>query len=572
MFRRSVIARLLTPLVLMIALVVSVIVIAGSVRGRISDGHIAVEQRQRTTLELSELRSLSRSLQRDALNLVWEADAPARREIGERFTRRHREFAARLDAFARTVEGRAQPAYVNSQRQVLVELERVHRLAETNRTAAWRLFRTRVRPVERAASTTADALIDRSLSEGDKLAAQAIRTARRLDWQLPLLAACLSLVAVGAAVAIVLLTILRPLNDIGHAMGRLAQGDADTDIPHRARPDVIGAMARAIEVFRQAARERDALRSASEQARLAEAERIGLARAEKERREALEQQRRDMLGDLAGAIEGSLAAVNDKLRASAERLTRSADGVASHADDAGEQARATAGAAEGATCELASVAATSGQLAHSVASLNERTTTAAEAVRLAAARSRIAASRITQLGDWAEQVGELTGLIGEIARVSRQLAINATIEASRAVDGASFAVVAAEMKTLASRTSDATARVSEHVAAIRAVGRDAGVAVAEIDEAITQIERDAGFIAEAIAEQSAASREIGESMRLALANVEQVSARMVELGRNAGSTGALAGVLRADADVLAHDAADVDVALRTLIEKVRRAA
>ena len=47
---------------------------------------------------------------------------------------------------------------------------------------------------------------------------------------------------------------------------------------------------------------------------------------------------------------------------------------------------------------------------------------------------------------------------------------------------------------------------------------------------------------------------------------------MVELGRNAGSTGALAGVLRADADVLAHDAADVDVALRTLIEKVRRAA
>ena len=61
-------------------------------------------------------------------------------------------------------------------------------------------------------------------------------------------------------------------------------------------------------------------------------------------------------------------------------------------------------------------------------------------------------------------------------------------------------------------------------------------------------------------------------MRTALAQVEQVAARMAELKRTAGATGAVAGTLQADAVALGEDANSVDGALKTLVSDLRAAA
>jgi methyl-accepting chemotaxis protein len=116
---------------------------------------------------------------------------------------------------------------------------------------------------------------------------------------------------VALATWIILSTVLRPLADIRAAMERLAEGDADQAVPHCARADEIGAMARAIQVFRAAMLERDRLRAdkAAEDRRAMERDSAAAGRR------ALEGERKRLLDDLAAALDASLSAVNEKLAA-----------------------------------------------------------------------------------------------------------------------------------------------------------------------------------------------------------------------------------------------------------------
>ncbi len=576
------IVRLMMPLGMMVALVVAVLLLGDQANDAVRVAGAAVSAEQERALELSELRSVSRSLQRDALNLVTEPDAKELESLRQRFDKRVGQFSKGLATLRRdpVLETPAQFAeYQRTQRVVLANLLAVRRLAETDRTEALTMFRERVRPNERHASKIADESIDRSTAYRATLAAEADRTERSQARLLYIMAAILSLIAIAATVGLVVFTIIRPLRAIQRAMETLAAGDATRAIPQTHRADEIGRMARAIEIFRDAARERDTLRAAHDAARDSAAERERIEAETRQRSvarhaqaEALEQQRRDLLRDLAAAVDISLSSVNDKLRASAERLTLSADDVARHAAAAGSEAEATTRSAAEVSRELAATSAATQQMAQGVAELHAKARTATEAVRIAVARSRTASTRFAGMSTYAERVGEIMELIKAIAQKSQLLALNATIEAARAGDvGRGFGVVAHEMKNLAAQTGSAASRVEAEVSAIRAAAGEGSAAIEEIGEAALQIERNAELVIASMHEQSNANADIGRGVSIALSNVDAVGERMADLGRTARSTQEVAGSLHADAETLAADAATVDTALRDLIARLRAA-
>ncbi|MDB5703273.1 MAG: methyl-accepting chemotaxis sensory transducer [Sphingomonas bacterium] len=571
MFGRSLVARLMLPLALMTALVIGTAWLEHSARYRIATAQDAVETQVTRMLMLTELRSTSRALQRDALNLGTEPDRAALAEIGDRFTRRFGEFNDELAVLAKA-DTRPDPAYYSTQREVLKQLAAVRDAAATDRPRALLLFRTQVRPAERRASAIADAMIRTDGARIDALHREVRALEGQSDRQVFWISALLCLIALAIALLVTFRTVLRPLDDIRIAMERLAAGDAGLAVPHANRPDAIGVMARSIEIFREAARERDTLLSSgAEQDRVAEKQRRQ-AEAADAQRAALDAQRKQLLGELAAMIDSSLTAVNGKLRASAERLSVSADEVARHAIDAGRKAGLTTGAAEKVTRDLGAVFADSGELAQVVDGLRGETQVAAEAIRIAATRSRAAAAQVATLSQKADQVAAMAELIRSVAQKATLLALNATIEAARVGEaGKGFAVVAAEMGNLARQTSAATEQVDGQVESIRSAAVDAGAALGAIDDAVAQIERHASLVASAVEQQGGVSAQIRKGMELALEHLATVGTHMVNLGETAESTGVVAGALEVEAKRLGADADMVDTALRRVIGELRSA-
>lgn len=565
----SLIVRLLAPVLIMLTLVATVQTLDGAVRRRVIAAGAQVEAAQSRALALAELRSISRSLQRDALNLVTERDPAELDAIRRKFDKRHREFAQRLQQVAQAGDDGQLEDYAATQARVWAELRRARSLAASDRSAALAAFRTRVRPAERHASEIADRAIDVSLTSIRRAKVDAARQQRSEGRELAAIAILLTGLAVALASWLIVATILRPLADIQRAMDRLATGHADADVPHGDRKDEIGAMARSIRVFRAATLERDTLR-----AERAEEQRDALSREAAEAgKRTMETQRKQLLRDLAAAIDANLAVVNEKLRQSAVRLSRSADAVSQQAGEAAMEAERTTDAARQAASDLLAVTSASAQLADTVHRLREQTGAAAAAIGRAAERSRSAGVRVAALTAHADRVSGMAETIRAVAHRSRLLALNATIEAARVGEaGRGFAIVAGEIKTLAGQTAAVTHEVEEQASSIRLAADEAVTALAEIEAEVAQIAGDAAAVGSAMTQQGAAGVEIGAGMRTALAEVEQVASRMGELRRTATATGAVANTLQADAAVLGADASSVDVALRSLVGDLRAAA
>ncbi|MCJ2050498.1 MCP four helix bundle domain-containing protein, partial [Methylobacterium sp. J-070] len=82
-------------------------------------------------------------------------------------------------------------------------------------------------------------------------------------------AVALALTAACAAAAFALLRVSRPIQTMTQAMGILAGGDAAAEVPYRNRGDEIGAMAAAVQVFKDNLIRTQALEAETAQARLA---------------------------------------------------------------------------------------------------------------------------------------------------------------------------------------------------------------------------------------------------------------------------------------------------------------
>ncbi|WP_051960836.1 methyl-accepting chemotaxis protein [Devosia riboflavina] len=319
------------------------------------------------------------------------------------------------------------------------------------------------------------------------------------------------------------LIITRPLPRIAAAMGAIAEGRFETHVPYVQRGNEIGAMARAVEVFRE---------SGLKVAQMTEAEAARIIR-DSEARQAMMIELQRAFGDvvdaaidgdfsrrvpeqfpdaelnglansvntLVGSVDRGLGETGNVLNSLANtdltqrmrgehrgafaKLKTDINAVAEKLTDIVTQFRSTSGALKAATGEILSGANDLSERTTRQAATIEETSAAMEQLASTvmgnAARARDASANAAQVTETAEhgglamqdatvameritqssaKISNIIGMIDDIAFQTNLLALNASVEAARAGDaGKGFAVVAVEVRRLAQSAAQASAEV-----------------------------------------------------------------------------------------------------------------
>jgi methyl-accepting chemotaxis protein len=353
--------------------------------------------------------------------------------------------------------------------------------------------------------------------------------------------------------------LIRGLTD---TMGRLAVGDLSAEIRGHDRPDEIGAMARALQVFREAANENKRLERETAEARREQ-------EVQRDRQSMLDNAKAEDLrtfvyaieggfnalsaGDLTVRMDGAVAPEFEPIRAKfngsvadLEQAIGSVIGaVGTIRSGLQEISSGSNDLAKRTEQQAASLEETVAALGQVTAAVNESAKGADQAQQVAAAAQQkaerggeIVASAVDAMAaieGSAEQINRIIGVIDEIAFQTNLLALNAGVEAARAGEaGRGFAVVAQEVRGLAQRSADAAKEIKTLIStSATQVKRGVELVTASgksLDEIVAEVAQMSTFVNQITAstkEQAVSLREIASSADH-MDKVTQQNAAMVE--------------------------------------------
>jgi methyl-accepting chemotaxis protein len=345
-------------------------------------------------------------------------------------------------------------------------------------------------------------------------------------------------------------------------MGRLAGGDLKAIVDGAERRDEVGAMARAVQVFKEAGLEKVRLDAeAKSLAAAAEAER---AKNQAER-EAQAVQARGVVDAVATGLErlagGELIfrlntafpadyeklrtdfnAAMEKLQGTMQAIASNTQGVRSGAgeitqasDDLARRTEQQAASLEETAAALDQITATVRKTAENAGDARTLVTTARSDAESSGTVVRETVSAMNAIEASYKQIGNIIGVIDEIAFQTNLLALNAGVEAARAGDaGRGFAVVATEVRALAQRSADAAKEIKSLISAsgqqveggVRLVS-ETGKALGRIVEQVGRLSSLVTDIAASAQEQATGLAEVNTAVNQ-MDQVTQQNAAMVE--------------------------------------------
>ena len=348
-------------------------------------------------------------------------------------------------------------------------------------------------------------------------------------------------------------SIAQPITQMTDAMGRLAANDLNVSVPALHRRDEIGAMAKAVEVFKINA---DRVRE--------------LTAAQEANRQQAETQRKQMMTVLAADIEQSVrqavVAMSDMLAT----IRTQAMSLARNAEDASQQSILVAAASEQASSNVSTVAGATNRLASQIDRINDKvresSQIAQEAVSEAARTDRVVGDLVQASG----RISEVLRLITDIAERTNLLALNATIEAARAGEaGKGFAVVATEVKSLAQQTAQATEEIASEINSMRGATDQAAAAIRLIVGTIGRVEQALTIIAEAVNEQGSATADISASVSEAAIGTQAVSRDISGVKHVAEAVGSAAVVVEESTASLGDACQSLQDGVDTLVSRLK---
>ncbi|WP_447911138.1 methyl-accepting chemotaxis protein [Brevundimonas bullata] len=374
-------------------------------------------------------------------------------------------------------------------------------------------------------------------------------------------------------------SVARPIVALGERMKGLADGDKATAIPGLARHDEIGRMAAALEVFRDAAIEKDQLeveaasaRQAAEEARArVEAEKARTAEEDRIAMTALGQGLQAMAGgDLTHRMTVEVAPRAEQLKtdfntaivqleqavsvvvANVAAIRSGASEISQASDDLSRRTEQQAASLEETAAALDQITATVNKTADGARQASGVVQQARGDAETSGNVVRDAVAAMSQIEQSSNQIGDIIGVIDEIAFQTNLLALNAGVEAARAGDaGRGFAVVASEVRALAQRSAEAAKEIKT---LISASGQQVGAGVTLVGQTGEALQRIVSRVAEIdslVSEISASAQEQAtglQQVNTAVNQMDQVTqqnAAMVEQSTAASHS------LAQEADVLA---------------------
>jgi methyl-accepting chemotaxis protein len=360
-------------------------------------------------------------------------------------------------------------------------------------------------------------------------------------------------IGIGAAVFLVR-GVSAGIKSIVAPMQALGNGDLTAQVPHQGEKTEIGAMAEALQVFKQAL----IAKKAADEAAARDAD----AKIERGRR--VDDITRDF-ESLIGEIVATVSSASTQLEASAGTLTTTAE-------RAQQLTTTVAAASEEASTNVRSVASATEEMASSINEIGRQVQDSARMAGEAVDQARKTNDRVSELSKAAARIGDVVELINTIAGQTNLLALNATIEAARAGEaGRGFAVVASEVKALAEQTAKATGEIGQQITGIQTATQDSVNAIKEIGGTIEKLCEISSTIASAVEEQGAATQEISRNVQQAAHGTQQVSSNITDVQRGASETGSASSQVLAAAQSLSGDSNRLKLEVGKFLNSVRAA-
>ena len=345
------------------------------------------------------------------------------------------------------------------------------------------------------------------------------------------------LILMAGAVINSVVVVSRPIRSMTTAMKALAGGRLETEIPHCGRIDEIGAMADAVQIFKESMVSRNRLNREKE----ADAE----ARADRTAR----------IEAMAGNFKLKVGTLVEMLSTASTELEATARSMTATAGQTSDRATLVACAAREASLSVNTVAETTNELTQSIEEITRQSLESAATADKAVHDAEQMDLAVRTLAERAQRIGDVVDLINGISGQTNLLALNATIEAARAGEaGKGFSVVASEVKSLAKQTGAATEEIGQQIAQIQRATIEAVSAIQHIGETIKSLGASAGTIASAVELQSVAAANITVNVKQTARSAAEVSSNIIDVSTATEATGLDGGQVLAAAIELAKHA------------------
>ncbi|SIQ90966.1 methyl-accepting chemotaxis protein [Pseudacidovorax sp. RU35E] len=256
------------------------------------------------------------------------------------------------------------------------------------------------------------------------------------------------------------------------------------------------------------------------------------------------------------AMRGKLAAVVSEVRRNADGLASASREIASGSSDLSARTEQQASALEETAASMEQLNTTVRQNSEHAQRASDLATRASEVAAEGGAVVAQVVQTMRGIADSAGRISEIISVIDGIAFQTNILALNAAVEAARAGEqGRGFAVVASEVRALAQRSAEAAKEIKSLITASvdtvahgSALADQAGSTMDQVVGAIRGVAQVAGEISAASREQSLGVAQVGQAV-VQMDQATQQNAAVVE------ELSAAAAVLKEQAEHLVRSVA-----------------